>query len=159
MPLAALLGVGPSLLTEIGGINPALPSEDVALIGLRDLDDREKTIVHDSGVLAITMTDIDRAGMGPMLEQAIEQAGQETAGIYVSFDLDAVEPAEAPGVGTPVPGGLTYREAHLLMELVAETGKLRGVDIVEVNPSLDQANATARLGAELALSALGHRIL
>ena len=141
MPLAALLGVGPSLLTEIGGINPALRSEDVALIGLRDLDDREKTIVHDSGVLAITMTDIDRAGMGPMLEQAIEQAGQETAGIYVSF------------------GGLTYREAHLLMELVAETGKLRGVDIVEVNPSLDQANATARLGAELALSALGHRIL
>ena len=159
MPLASLLGKGPDLLSGIGGINPAVRPEQTVLIGIRDLDEREKAIVRESGVTAITMTDVDRAGIGPMAEQAVAVAGAGGAGIYVSFDMDAADPEAAPGVGTPVRGGLSYRESHLLMELVAEAGRLIGLDVVEINPSLDRLSATAELGTQLALSALGRRIL
>ena len=165
MPLAALLGRGPALLTEIGRAPAALeqggsllPAHTV-LFGIRDLDEREKTIVRESGVTAITMTEIDRTGIGPAVERAIGVATDGTAGLHVSLDMDAVDPRIAPGVGTPVPGGLSYRESHLLMELVHESGALAGMDVVETNPALDQANATAELGTQLALSALGRRIL
>ncbi len=131
----------------------------MALIGLRDLDKREQERIRESGVLAITMSEIDRQGLATAFESAIAAVTRDTDGFCLSFDMDAVDPAEAPGVGTPVAGGLTYREAYLLMEMVAESGRLLGIDLVEVNPSLDHENATAELAAQLALSALGHRIL
>jgi len=163
MPLAALQGRGPALLTEIGGAPPSLSPARTVLFGIRDLDEREKTIVRESGVTAITMTEIDQAGIGTAVERAIAVAtdGQPSAaaGLYISLDMDAVDPGFAPGVGTPVPGGLSYRESHLLMEMVHESGALAGMDIVETNPALDHANATAELGAQLALSAFGRRIL
>ena len=168
MPLAALLGRGPALLTEIGRASPSnerasLSAAQTVLFGIRDLDDREKIIVRESGVTAITMTEIDQAGIGSAVERAIAVAAgglkRGTAGIYVSLDMDGMDPRIAPGVGTPVPGGLSYRESHLLMEMVHESGALVGMDIVETNPALDHANTTAELGAQLALSALGRRIL
>ena len=159
MPLAALLGHGPALLTEIGGLTPAVQPEHTVLIGIRELDAREKAIVRDSRVHAITMADIDRQGIGETAAEAVAVAGRGTAGIYLSLDMDALDPEIAPGVGTPVRGGLTYREAHLLMELAAESGRVIGMDIAEINPSLDRANATAVLAAGLALSAFGQRIL
>ena len=160
MPLAALLGRGPEPLVRIGGIAPAVRPQHTVLFGIRDLDEREKTIVRESGVIALTMTDIDRHGIGPMAERALAVATQDGAQpLHVSLDMDAVDPAVAPGVGTPVRGGLSYRESHLLMELVHDAGALAGMDIVETNPALDRANATAEVGAQLALSALGRRIL
>ena len=159
MPLAALLGRGPDLLTQLGGVSPSLQAQSTVLLGIRDLDAREKERARASGVHAITMTEIDRYGIGPKVEEAISVARRGAAGIYLSLDMDGVDPAVAPGVGTPVRGGLSFRESHLLMELVAESGALVGMDIVEINPSLDQANATAELGAQLALSAFGRRIL
>ena len=159
MPLAALLGKGPDRLTQISGAAPALRPEHTVLFGIRDLDRREKEIVRASGVRAITMADIDRYGIGAKAEEAVRTAGEGTAGIYVSLDMDGVDPQIAPGVGTPVRGGLSYRESHLLMELIAETARLIGMDVVEINPALDQRNATAAFGADLVLSALGQRIL
>jgi arginase len=129
------------------------------LIGVRNLDEREKTLVRDSGVHVFTMKDIDRQGIATVVEQAIGYASAGTAGIHVSFDVDVCDPAIAPGVGTPVKGGLDYREAHMVMEIVADSALLRALDIVEVNPVLDIQNATAILGAELALSALGQKII
>ena len=133
------------------------------LFGIRDLDEREKTIVRDSGVTAITMTEIDQAGIGPAVERAIAVAtgGLQGggAGVHISLDMDGVDSAIAPGVGTLVGRGLSYRESHLLMEMVHESGALFGMDIVETNPALDRANATAELGAQLALSAFGRQIL
>lgn len=158
MPLAALLGDVPDLLKSVAD-GPVVRPQDVALIGLRDLDKREQERIRESGVLAITMSEIDRQGLATAFESAIAAVTRDTDGFCLSFDMDAVDPAEAPGVGTPVAGGLTYREAHLLMEMVAESGRLLGIDLVEVNPSLDHENATAELAAQLALSALGHRIL
>lgn len=159
MPLAALLGHGPPLLTGIAGAAPALRPESTVLLGIRDLDPREKEIVRESGVHAITMADVDRRGIGAVADEALAVAGRDTVGVYVSLDMDAIDPAIAPGVGTPVRGGLSYRESHLLMEEVAASHRLLGVDIVEINPSLDHANATAELGTELALSLFGSRIL
>lgn len=159
MPLAALLGNGPDILTAIGSAGPAVSPAHTVLIGIRDLDEREKAIVRESSVHAFTMSDIDRSGIGPAAAAAVEIASRDTAGIYVSLDMDGVDPGVAPGVGTPVPGGLSYRESHLLMEMVAETERLLGMDIVEINPSLDRVNTTAELGAQLALSALGRTIL
>jgi arginase len=115
--------------------------------------------VRDSGVHVFTMKDIDRQGIAAIAEQAVKLAGKNTAGIHVSFDMDVCDPSIAPGVGTPVKGGLDYREAHLLMEIVADSGLLTSLDMVEVNPTLDVRNATAQLGTELALSALGMKIL
>ncbi len=159
MPLAALLGDEPRELASIGGFFPTVRPEQVVLIGIRNLDDREKEIVRASGVHVFTMKDIDRQGIATVAEQAVALAGSGTAGIHVSFDMDACDPSIAPGVGTPVKGGLDYREAHMVMEIVADSGRLLALDLVEVNPTLDLRNSTAELGAELALSALGKKII
>lgn len=159
MPLAALLGREPAELADIGGFAPKLRPENTVLIGIRNLDDREKVIVRDSGVRVFTMKDIDRGGIASVIEQSLAFAGDGTSGVHVSFDLDVCDPAIAPGVGTPVKGGLDYREAHMLMEIIADSGLLRALDLVEVNPILDDRNMTAILGVELAASALGQKIL
>jgi arginase len=159
MPLASLLGSEPEELSRIGGFSPKVLPEHTVLIGIRNLDEREKQIVRDSRVRIFTMKDIDRSGIATVTEQALAIAGAGTAGVHVSFDLDVCDPAIAPGVGTPVKGGLDYREAHMLMEIAADSGLLRALDLVEVNPILDDRNMTALLGVELASSALGQKIL
>ena len=159
MPLAALLGPEPAELARIGGFSPKVLPAHTVLVGVRNLDEREKEAVRDSGVHVFTMKDIDRQGIASIVEQAVSLAGTGTAGIHVSFDMDVCDPAIAPGVGTPVKGGLDYREAHMVMEIVADSGLLTSLDLVEVNPTLDVRNATAQLGTELALSALGMKIL
>jgi arginase len=159
MPLAALLGAEPAELAKIGGFSPKVLPAHTVLIGVRNLDEREKVSVRDSGIHVFTMKDIDRQGIASIVEQAVNLAGSGTAGIHVSFDMDVCDPAIAPGVGTPVKGGLDYREAHMVMEIVADSGLLASIDMVEVNPTLDVRNATAQLGTELVLSALGMKIL
>ena len=159
MPLAALLGSEPAELSRIGGFSPKVKPEHTVLIGIRNLDEREKERIRESGVQVFTMKDIDRNGIAQVVEQAITTASRGTAGIHVSFDLDVCDPTIAPGVGTPVKGGLDYREAHMVMEMVADSGLLRALDLVEVNPILDDRNTTAILGAELASSALGQKII
>lgn len=159
MPLACCIGIGPQELTHLGGYAPKIDPANVALVGLRDVDRAEKPFVQRTGVRAFTMRSIDEQGMQSVIRQAIEIASNGTAGFHLSFDMDAVDPDEAPGVGTPVPGGLTYREAHLAMETICDSAKLLSLEIVEVNPVLDQANRTAVLGVGLVTSALGKRIL
>jgi arginase len=159
MPLASLLGPEPAELSRLGGFSPKVLPEHTVLIGIRNLDEREKQIVRDSRVRVFTMKDIDRAGIATITEQALAIAGAGTAGVHVSFDLDVCDPSIAPGVGTPVKGGLDYREAHMLMEIVADSGLLRALDLVEVNPILDDRNMTAILGSELVSSALGQKII
>jgi arginase len=159
MPLAALLGSEPPELARIGGTSPKVHPANTVLIGVRNLDEREKVAVRQSQIHVFTMKDIDRQGIALVAEQAVNLAGEGTAGIHVSFDMDVCDPSIAPGVGTPVKGGLNYREAHMLMEIVADSGMLTVLDMVEVNPTLDVRNATAQLGTELALSALGMKIL
>ena len=159
MPLAALLGPEPAELSSIGGFSPTVLPMHTALIGVRNLDEREKDLVRHSGVHVYTMKDIDRLGVAAIAAKALDAVGTGTAGIHVSLDLDVCDPSIAPGVGTPVKGGLNYREAHLLMEMIAESGRLTALDLVEVNPTLDLRNMTAELGTELALSALGMKIL
>jgi arginase len=159
MPLAALLGAEPAELASIGGFAPKVRPKSTVLVGVRNLDAPEKARVRESGVHVLTMKDIDRQGIAACAERAIELASAGTAGIHVSFDLDACDPSVAPGVGTPVRGGLDYREAHTLMEMIADSGRLVALDLVEVNPILDVRNSTARLGTELALSAFGQEIL
>jgi arginase len=158
MPLAALLGQEPAELAAIGSTPSVLP-EHTVLVGIRNLDEREKERIRAAGVHVFTMKDIDRHGIAAVAERAIALASKGTGGIHVSFDMDACDPTFAPGVGTPVRGGLDYREAHMVMELVADSQQLVALDLVEVNPTLDLRNATAEFGVELALSALGKRIL
>ncbi len=159
MPLAALLGTGPAELAEFAGAAPSVLAKHTVLVGIRNLDETEKKIVRASKVHVFTMKDIDRLGVAEVMERAIAIATKGTGGFHVSYDLDVCDPAVAPGVGTPVKGGLSYREAHVVMETVAESGKLTSFDLVEVNPTLDIRNTTAELGTELALSALGKSIL
>lgn len=159
MPLACCIGVGPKELSGLAGHIPMVSPENVAIVGLRSVDDLERLNVRGMGVHAFTMRDIDERGMRTVIQQAIHAASSGTAGFHVSFDMDSVDPVEAPGVGTPVPGGLTYREAHLAMELIGDSGHMTSVEVVEVNPVMDVANRTALLGVELILSALGKRIL
>jgi arginase len=159
MPLAALLGPEPAELAAIGGFSPKTGPAQTVLVGIRNLDEREKVAVRDLGVHVFTMKDIDRHGIASVAEEAVRLAGAGTAGIHVSFDLDACDPQIAPGVGTPVKGGLNYREAHMLMEIVADSSRLTSLDLVEINPTLDDRNMTAQLATELALSALGMKIL
>jgi arginase len=159
MPLASLLGPEPQELSKIGGFSPKVTADRTVLIGIRNLDEREKELMRESGVTVFTMKDIDRSGIATIVERALAIAGTGTAGVHVSFDLDVCDPTIAPGVGTPVKGGLDYREAHMVMEMVADSGLLRALDLVEVNPILDDRNMTAVLGAELASSALGQKIL
>lgn len=159
MPLAALLGHGDKAMSGIAGSEAAVRPGDVALVGLRDLDQPERTHIRKWGLSAFTMRALDERGVRAVLEEAIAVATRDTAGLWVSFDMDVIDPEEAPGVGTAVPGGMTYREAHLAMEMFADTGKLMGIDVVEVNPVLDERNRTAEIACELILSALGKRIL
>jgi arginase len=159
MPLAALLGCEPEELARIGGFRPKVRPEQTVLLGLRNLDAREREALQASGVRVYTMKDIDRAGIAAVTEEALGVAGAGTAGVHVSFDLDVCDPTIAPGVGTPVKGGLDYREAHALMEIVADSGLLLALDMVEINPILDVRNSTAELAKELVLSALGMKIL
>jgi arginase len=159
MPLAALLGPEPSELSRIGARSPKVRADKTVLIGIRNLDEAEKERILDARVHVFTMKDIDRDGIAKVMERALAIAGLDTAGIHVSFDLDVCDPTIAPGVGTPVKGGLNYREAHMVMEMVADSGRLLALDLVEINPILDIQNQTAILGAELALSAFGQRIL
>jgi arginase len=157
MPLAALLGQEPAELSSIGSSPSVLPQHTV-LLGIRNLDEKEKGKIRASGVHIFTMKDIDREGIAVIAERAIALASAGTGGVHVSFDLDACDPTYAPGVGTPVKGGLDYREAHMVMELVADSHGLVALDLVEVNPTLDIRNTTAEFGTELALSALGKGI-
>ena len=159
MPLAALLGPEPAELARIGIVSPKVLPAHTVLIGVRNLDEREKVAVRNSRIHVFTMKDIDRQGVASIVEQAVNLAGNGTAGIHVSFDMDVCDPQIAPGVGTPVKGGLNYREAHMVMEIVADSARLTSIDLVEVNPTLDVRNQTAQLAAELALSALGLKIL
>jgi arginase len=158
MALAHLLGLGDERLASVGGFRGKVRAENVSLIGVRDLDDREKKLIAESGVNVFTMKDIDRRGVSNVTEEAIDIASRGTAGVHVSFDIDVVDPSLATGVGTPKKGGLTYREAHLCLEIVADSKRLVSIDLVEVNPIVDVRNATAELGSELLLSALGKRI-
>ena len=153
------LGPEPAELSGIGGFSPTIDPGRVVLIGVRNLDEQEKQRVRDSRIHVFTMKDIDRAGIASIMEQAIGLAGRDDAGLHVSFDLDVCDPSIAPGVGTPVKGGLDYREAHMVMEMLADSGRLLALDMVEVNPTLDIRNNTAELGTELVLSALGMKIL
>jgi len=159
MPLAACLGYGADELVMLGDRAPMVDPERTVLIGIHDVDRKERDIIKRSGVKAFTMNSVDRLGMPRVIEEAIEIATKGTAGFHLSFDVDGCDPGFAPGVGTPVPGGVTMRESHLLMEQVAECGKLLGLELTEINPILDHANRTAELAVELALSALGKRTL
>jgi len=158
MPLAHLLGLGDEGLASIGGFRTKVDPAHCALVGIRDLDEREKELIQRSGVRVFTMKEIDRRGAATVTEEAVELAGSGTAGVHVSFDIDACDPSVAPGVGTPKKGGLSYREAHLCLELIHDSGRLLAMDMVEVNPIFDDRNHTAEFGAELILSALGKQI-
>jgi arginase len=163
MSVAALTGRGHPALTALLGSDepsgPVLRDADVALVGIRDVDSLERLALRDTGIHVFTMHDVDRRGLPTVMEEAIARVSAATDGFHVSFDMDALDPSEAPGVGTPVLGGIFYREAHLAMELVAESGRLIGLDLVEVNPILDARNVTAELAVQFALSALGKRIM
>jgi arginase len=159
MPLACLVGAGPRELTHLYGAAPVLDPHNVALVGIRDVDLDERPAVRESGVAVFTMRDIDERGMRAVMRDAIMTASRGAIGIHLSLDMDAIDPGEAPGVGTPVRGGLSYREAHLAMEMLCDSRLLRSMEVVEVNPILDVANRTAQLAVELALSAMGKRIL
>lgn len=159
MPLACLVGHGPRALTHIYGYAPKVDPKNVVLVGIRDVDLTERPIVKQSGVRVFTMRDIDERGLRSVMEEAVLVASNGTAGIHLSLDMDGVDPDEAPGVGTPVRGGFSYREAHLAMEILSDSRLVRSMEVVEVNPVLDTANRTALLGVELVMSAMGKRIL
>lgn len=159
MPLAALLGIGPEAITHVMGFAPKVDAKNVVLIGARDLDSRERRIVRDSGINVFTMRQIDEQGMRAVMEKSVTLAANGAAGFVVSFDMDVMDPVEAPGVGTPVRGGITFREAHLALEMVADSRKMLAFELVEVNPIIDVSNRTAILGVGLINSALGKTIL
>ncbi|MGH7940216.1 MAG: arginase, partial [Limisphaerales bacterium] len=159
MPFAASLGLGPQALTGIFEFSPKVHPDQCVLIGARDLDAPERKIVQESGVHVFTMRDIDEQGMRAVMDKAISLAAAGTGGFVASFDMDVMDPAEAPGVGTPVRGGLTFREAHLALEMIADSGKMVAFELVEVNPIIDIMNKTAILGVGLITSALGKKIL
>ena len=159
MPLAAIMGLWPSELANIFGFSPKVRPENCVLIGVRDIDAVEKENIRRAGIEVFTMRDIDERGMRAVMEEALRMAGRGTSGYHVSLDMDWIDPEDAPGVGTPVRGGATYREAHLAMEIIADHGRMASFEIVEVNPVIDEHNRTADLAVELALSAFGKKIL
>ncbi len=159
MILAASAGLGHASLTHVCGWSPKIHTETIVIVGARDIDVKERGLLHANGIHVFTMSDIDQHGISVIMQKAVALAGQNNNGIHLSLDMDALDPKEAPGVGTPVRGGLSYREAHLAMELIADSGQLVAMDVVEVNPILDRENATALLAVELVLSALGKKIL
>jgi arginase len=159
MPLGAIMGLGPAELANIFNFSPKVNPENCVLVGVRYIDAVEKENVRRAGIEVFTMRDIDERGMRTVMEEALRAAGRGTAGYHVSLDMDWVDPEDAPGVGTPVRGGATYREAHLAMEIIADHGRMLSFEIVEVNPVIDEHNRTADLAVELALSAFGKKIL
>lgn len=158
MPLAVSNGIGAQELTSIGGEQKKIREQNTVIIGAREIDPQEREMLHQSKITVFTMRDIDQLGMTEVISQGIKIASQETDGIHVSFDLDVIDPEEAPGVGTPVIGGITYREAHLAMEFLADSGQVSSMDVVEVNPILDTQNKTAELAVSLICSLFGKRI-
>ena len=159
MPLAHLLGKGDEDLKNIQGFSPKVNPENVALIGIRDIDAGERKIINDSGIHAFTMREIDEHGMAAVSRRALEIVNDGTAGFHMSFDVDGCDPTVIPGSGTLVPGGVSFREAHLLMEYCADDGNLLSMEIVELNPFLDEGNVSAERAMELLLSAMGKSIL
>ncbi|QDV07636.1 Arginase [Planctomycetes bacterium Poly30] len=159
MPLAAITGSGPSALTQLSGQVPMVDSARVAMIGIRDVDRAEAESVRDSDVACFTMREVDERGIRAVMEQAIAHVTRGTVGFHLSFDVDGTDPSVCPGVGTPVEGGLTYREAHTVMEMAAASGALISLELVEINPILDTKNRTAVAAKDFALSALGKTIL
>jgi arginase len=159
MPLACIVGMGPAPLVNLLGFHPKAPPRNTVIVGLRDVDQLEKPHVRQSGVRAFTMRDIDERGLRAVMDDAIALASDGTAGFHLSLDMDFVDPQHAPGVGTPVRGGATYREAHLAMEMICDSGRMLSMEVVEVNPVIDEFNRTADLAVELVMSGLGKRIL
>lgn len=159
MPLAAALGLGHETLTGLNGITPKLRPENCVIIGARSIDDLEKQNIKQAGVQVYTMNDVDKLGIHRIISRVLKQFNQTVDHIHVSFDVDSVDPSVAPGVGTPVPGGLSYREAHLLMETIAECGCMSSLEITEVNPILDYMNKSAEFTVEIVASSMGQRIL
>jgi arginase len=159
MPLAAVMGYGAPELVDLLGFKPKVEPQNIVLVGVRDLDVQERRLVKKSGVRVFTMRDIDERGMREVMADALKYATDDTDGISVSLDMDFVDPSDAPGVGTPVRGGVTYREAHLAMEMIADSDAMASMEIVEINPVIDEHNRTALLGVELILSGLGQKIL
>jgi len=159
MPVAALIGLGSPELAAVGGDFQKLDPTNVVMIGLRSVDEGERRLIRENGITAYTMYEVDRLGVHGVLEKTLDYLCERCDHIHVSFDLDSVDPSVAMGVGTPVPGGLTYREAHLIMELIAERGALSSLEVAEVNPILDNVNRSAQFAADLVASAMGKRIL
>jgi arginase len=159
MPLAAVIGYGAPELTEMAGFKPMVEPRNVVLVGIRELDSKERRLVKESGVHIFTMRDVDERGMREVMAEALRFASDDTAGVAVSLDMDFVDPSDAPGVGTPVRGGATYREAHLALEMIADSRVMVALEVVEINPVIDLHNKTATLGVELVCSALGKKIL
>jgi arginase len=159
MPYASICGIGDPKLTEIGGVNPKVRCENAVIVGARDIDPDEGALIKKAGVTVFTMREIDERGIRRVMEDALDAACRNVQHLHISFDADSVDPEDAPGVGTPVPGGLTYREAHLAMEMASEVPFFKSLEIVEVNPLMDERNRTAELMVGLAASALGKRIL
>lgn len=159
MPVAASLGLGPDELKKVGGDFQKVDPENIVMIGLRSVDEGERKLIREQGVKTYTMSDIDRLGIYHVIHETLNYLQERTDFIHVSFDLDSVDPTIAMGVGTPVPGGLTYREAHLIMEIIAERGALSSLEVAEVNPILDNVNKSAVFATDLVASAMGKRIL
>ncbi|MEM7519336.1 MAG: arginase, partial [Planctomycetota bacterium] len=159
MPLAACIGRGADAMTRLGQRFPMVDVERAVIVGARDIDSTERKEILDAGIRCYTMREIDIKGMARVMEEALEIVNNGTCGFHLSFDVDGTDPSLAPGVGTPVPGGTTWRESHLVMEIAAETQRMLGIEMTEVNPILDDRNRTAVSAVELLLSALGKRIL
>ena len=159
MPLATVLGLGHARLVEMGGFWPKVAPKNVCLIGIRDIDNHEREIVKKSGIHAYTMRDVDERGMRAIMQESIGFANDGTAGFHVSFDLDGMDPRDVPGTGTPVKGGISWREANLLMEMVSDTGRMTSLEVTELNPVLDVKNQSGEVAVDVILSAFGKRIL
>jgi arginase len=159
MPLAASLGIGHSVLTNIGGYSPKVKPENIIIIGARSLDEGERELIKELGIKVYTMHEIDRLGMTKVMEEAINYLKERTDGVHLSLDLDGLDPHDAPGVGTPVIGGISYRESHLAMEMLAESNLITSAEFVEVNPILDERNKTATVAVALMGSLFGEKLL
>ncbi len=159
MPLSALMGYGAQELVNIGGFSPKVPPENTVLIGIRSVDDGERELVMQSGIHYYEMMKIDARGMAAVVEEALSIALRDAAGVHLSLDMDGIDPACAPGVGTPVAGGISMRETYLIMEMLADSGRLVSMEVAELNPILDSGNATAELACEMITSALGKKVM
>ena len=159
MPLASIVGRGPAGRVDLIGDSPMVDPKNVALVGIRSVDDRERDTVKETGVHCYTMKEIDQRGIRAVMEDALAHVSDGTAGFHLSFDVDGTDPGVCPGVGTPVPGGLSYREAHTVCEMAAESRRLLSLEFTEINPILDERNRSAIAAVEFALSALGKTVL